>query len=65
MTTIAISEETRKRLLQLKLDENLKNMDDLIKLLIVDHKISKLSTASKLFQERMKQRNLTLADLFE
>ncbi len=65
MTTIAISEETRKRLLQLKLDENFKNMDELIKLLIVDHKISKLSQASKLFQERMKQRNLTLADLVE
>jgi len=65
MTTIAISEITRKKLLQIKLDENLKNMDELIKQLIADHKIFKLSQASKLFQERMKQKNLTLADLVE
>ncbi len=65
MTTIAISEETRKMLLQLKSDENIKEMDDLIKLLIVDHKVYRLSQASKLFQDRMKQKNLTLADLVE
>jgi F0F1-type ATP synthase delta subunit len=64
-TTIAISEDTRKRLLQLKLDENFKNMDELIKQMIAEHKLAKLTQVAKLFQERMKQKNLTLADLVE
>ena len=64
-TTIAVTEETRKKLLQLKIDENFKNMDDLIKRMIIDHKIAKFSESAALFQERMKKYDLKLSDLVE
>ena len=64
-TTIAVTEDTRKKLFQLKIDESFKNMDELIKQMIIDHKLAKFSESSKLFQERMKKYNLKLTDLME
>ena len=64
-STIAVSETTRKKLMQLKLEENAKSVDELLQKMITDHKLARLTQISKKFRERMEQLNLTLADLVE
>jgi predicted CopG family antitoxin len=64
-STIAVSEGTRKKLMQLKIEENAKSMDELIQKMITDHKVAKLTQVAKKFRERMDQFHLTPADLVE
>ncbi len=63
MTTIAVSNNTRKQLMELKLKENYRSVDELLEKMIIEHKIAKLTEVSKLFRERMEKYNLTLEDL--
>lgn len=64
-TTIAVSGQTRKKLMQIKLDEHFKNIDELIEKMVIEHKLTRLTNASKLFQERMKQYDLELSELIQ
>lgn len=64
-TTIAVSGQTRKKLMQIKLDEDFKNIDELIEKMIIEHKLTSLTNASKLFKERMKQYNVEFLELIQ
>jgi len=64
-TTIAVSPETRNKLVQLKLEEGYKNLDALLEKMIVDYKKQKLLGASELFREKLTGRGLKVRDLVE
>jgi hypothetical protein len=64
-TTIALSAKSHKELTLLKIEEGFKNMDELVRDLIVEHKKNKLVKASEKVRSRMKELNLSLSDLIE
>ncbi len=64
-TTVAVSENTRKSLLMLKIEEEYKNIDELVSNLIIIYKKQKLLEPSELFEQRMDLRKLTVKDLIE
>lgn len=64
-TTVAVSENTRKSLLMLKIEEGYKNIDELVSNLILRYKKQKLLESSELFRERMDSGELTVQDLIE
>ncbi|UCE38500.1 MAG: hypothetical protein JSW00_04525 [Thermoplasmata archaeon] len=63
MTTIAVSDKTRKDIQIMKIEEGYNSVDDLIKELIIEHKKSKFQKASKTFRRKMKEKKLKLEDL--
>ena len=64
-TTISVSPEIRNKLVQLKHEEGVKNLDSLIRGMIVEYKKQKLLGASKLFREKLTSKGLRLEDLLE
>jgi hypothetical protein len=64
-TTVAVSENTRKSLLILKIEEGYKNIDELVSNLILRYKKQKLLESSELFKQRMDLQKLTVQDLIE
>ena len=64
-TTIALSNDSRKELIMLKVEEGFKNMDELVRQLIIQYKKNKLIRASEKIRKRMKELKLSLSDLIE
>ena len=64
-TTIALSVNSHKELTMLKVEEGFKNMDELVRKLIIEHKKNKLIRASEKIRKRMKELDMSLSDLIE
>ncbi len=64
-TTIALSADSHKKLTLLKVEEGFKNMDELVRKLIIEHKKNKLIRASEKIRKKMKELDMSLSDLIE
>jgi len=64
-TTIALSSDSHKELIMLKVEEGFRNMDELVRQLIIQYKKNKLVRASENIRKRMKELKLSLSDLIE
>jgi len=64
-TTIALSKDSHKELIMMKIEEGFRNMDELVRQLIVQYKKNKLVRASEKIRKRMKELKLSLSDLIE
>lgn len=62
-TSIAVSEETRKRLMQLKLEEGSRSLDELLQGMLARYRKMKFLEASDLFRRRLADRKLRFEDL--
>ena len=63
MKTVALSEETHRELLELKLKSKANSTDKLIHKLIVEHRKLKLLEASRLFRETADKKGLKIKDI--
>ena len=63
MKTISLPEDLHKELARLKLEEGRKNTAELIKQLVVGYKKQKFLRASRIFNDAMKKKGLTLKKL--
>ncbi|MCD6513788.1 MAG: hypothetical protein ACTSSP_05370 [Candidatus Asgardarchaeia archaeon] len=63
MGTISVSNETRKELLRLKIEENVKSIDELLKKMITQYKKIKFLEASQFFRKRVKEKQIDLDEL--
>jgi predicted CopG family antitoxin len=64
-TTIAVSEETRRKIMQLKLEEGSRSVDELLARLLVQYRKLKLMETSELFRQRLDEAGLSVEDLVE
>lgn len=64
-TTISIKKETKKELKKLQEFYSTKNMDDLLKVLIVQEKRKRIDEFSDEFNKCLKEKNLTLEDVIK
>ena len=64
-TTIALSNDAHKELILLKVKDGFKNMDDLVRQLIIQYKKNKLVRTNEKIKKRMKELKLSLSDLIE
>lgn len=62
-TTIAVSEETRKRLMRLKIDEGARSMDELLARMLVEHRKARLLEASAKFRASLRKAGVRFEDL--
>ncbi|MEA1994392.1 MAG: hypothetical protein U9N35_08410 [Euryarchaeota archaeon] len=60
MTTIAVSQKTKKKLLKLKIEEDKRSMDELIKEMTVTYKKRKFLEASEKFRGKIEEKGLNL-----
>jgi len=65
MKTIAIPEELHKEIMKLKIEKGSKNTSELIKNLVFEYKQQKFLEASKLFRDKLKEKNVSLASLLK
>lgn len=65
MTTIAVSQKTKKELLKLKIKENKKSLDELISEMTLAYKKKKFLEASEKFRKKLEEKGLKLEDLNE
>ncbi|MCK4433480.1 MAG: hypothetical protein KAV48_06050 [Methanomicrobia archaeon] len=65
MTTIAVSQKTKKELLKLKIKENKKSLDELISEMTLTYKKKKFLEASEKFRKKLDEEDLKLEDLNE
>ena len=65
MTTIAVSQKTKKELLKLKIKENKKSLDELISEMTLTYKKKKFLEASEKFRKKLEEKGLKLEDLNE
>ncbi len=63
LSTIAVSEDVKRELHKLKIEEGFRSFNELIKKLIVEYKKIRFMEASKLFRERLKEKKLRLEDI--
>lgn len=64
-TTIAVSEETRRRLMALKAAEGARSVDELLGDVLLAYRKARLLDASTLFRQKLSKSGLTLKDLVE
>lgn len=62
-TTISVSDETRRRLSQMKAQEGAKSMDELLNRMAADHRKLRLMEVSEKMRKRVKDLGLTPKDL--
>jgi len=62
-TTIAVSEQVKLKLLELKLEEGAKSMDELLRRMIIVYKKYRFLEASKKVRSRMKELKVSLEEL--
>ena len=65
MKTIGIPEELHKKIVALKLQEEIKTSAELIEKLIIAYRKQKFEEASKLFRKKLKERGMALTDLLK
>lgn len=63
MATISVSEDTRKELLKLKIEEGEKNLDSLIRKMIANYKRYKFLKTSTLFKRKLKEKGFDISDI--
>ena len=64
-TTIALSADSHREPTMLKMGEGYRNMDELVRQLIIEFKKIKLIRANEKIRKRMKKLDLSLSDLIE
>lgn len=64
-TTIAVSDETRRKLMEIKLREGARSLDDVLARIAVQYRKLRLMEASDLFRRRLKESGLDLKDLLD
>lgn len=64
-TTVSVSEETRKQLMRLKLEEDKASVDEVLQDLLVEHRKARFHEASELFRRRLADEGVALEDLLE
>lgn len=64
-TTVSVSEETRRKLMGLKLEEGKRSVDELLQELLIEHRKLKFREASELFQRKLTEEGIELEDLIE
>lgn len=62
-TTLAVSNDLRRRLMKLKIEEGAKSMDELLNQILMDHRKYRFLEASALFRERLTEKGITFEDL--
>ncbi|HLD41936.1 MAG TPA: hypothetical protein VJB06_02785 [archaeon] len=65
MKTVALSEETHRDLVNLKLQAKVSSTDELVHRLIIEHRKQRLEKASQMFRDAMKEKGLTLKDILK
>lgn len=63
VTTISVSEETKKKLDRLKVDLGSRSMDDLLNVMLVEMKNRRFEESSEAFRKRLKEKNLTIDEV--
>lgn len=63
VTTISLSEETKKKLDRLKVDIGSQSMDDLLNVMLVEMKNRRFEESSGAFRKRLEEKNLTIDDV--
>ncbi|MBI4393382.1 MAG: hypothetical protein HY556_06265 [Euryarchaeota archaeon] len=63
VTTISVSDQTRRRLMRLKIDEGAKNMDELLARLLSNYRQTRFLEASELFKKKLQGKGLDLEDM--
>lgn len=64
-TTVSVSEETRKKLMRLKLEEDKASVDEVLQDLLVEHRKARFREESDLFRRRLAEDDVDLEDLLE
>lgn len=64
-TTVSVSEETRKQLMGLKLQEGKRSVDELLQELLIEHRKLRFHEAADLFQRKLSEQGVELEDLVE
>lgn len=64
-TTVAVSEETRKALMRLKLEEGKSSVDEVLQQLVVEHRKLRFRDASELFRRTLADQGISFEDLVE
>lgn len=62
-TTISVSEETRKRLMRLKLEEGSRSLDQLLDRVLTEYRKARLLEASATFREKLSEQGVRFEDL--
>lgn len=65
MKTIAIPEDLHKEIMQLRFQKGNKNTAELIKEIMLEYKQKKFLEASKLFREKLKEKNISFSELLK
>jgi len=65
MKSIGLSEDIHRKLVELRMQEGKKTAEELIKELIIEYKKQKFFEASKLFNKKLKQSNISFEDLLK
>jgi len=64
-TSISVEEETRDKLMILKLEERARSLDDILRKLIIQYRKDRLIRSHQEFRKRMDEKGLKLEDLIE
>lgn len=64
-TTIAVSDETRDRLMRLKLEEGARSLDELLGRLLVEYRRARFLEASRTFRTKLEKSGVRFEDLVE
>lgn len=64
-TTIAVSDETRRKLMEIKIREGARSLDDVLARIAIQYRKLRLMEASDLFRRRLKEAGLDLRDLVD
>ncbi len=65
MKTIALPEELHKELMLLRIQKGNKNIGELIKEMVVEYKKRRFIEASRMFKERLKEKNISFDELLK
>lgn len=65
VTTISVSEETKKKLDRLKVDLGSKSMDELLREMVTEVRNRRLEESSEAFRKRLKEKGLTIEEIQE
>ncbi len=65
MKTIALPEELHKELMLLRIQKGNKNIGELIKEMVVEYKKRRFIEASRIFKERLKEKNISFDELLK
>lgn len=65
VTTISVSEETKKKLDRLKIDLDSRSMDELLSEMVAEVRDRQFEESSKAFRKRLEEKGLSIEDVQE